>query len=177
MWCVRWLHSLSPTLPSATRHGRRDAHDAIEQGDHDKVAGLLKDAKNSDLGVCLGHACRFGEPECVRLLLAAHANVNTYDIDGVTPLHEACAFDDHIDCVQLLLAARAAIDQPVNNGTTPLYAACKYGRSECTQLLITATIDQADKKGITPLYAACNQGECTQLTGDQNWWRALRQQA
>ena len=61
--------------------------DAIEQGDHGKVAGLLKDAKNTDLGHCLRIACHFGQPQCVQLLLAARAAIDQPESNGVTPLY------------------------------------------------------------------------------------------
>ena len=94
-----------------------------DQGD-DKFAGLLKDAKSTDLGHCLWHACQLGQPQCVRLLLAARAAIDQPDIDGDMPLYIACRYG-HGECTQLLLAARAAVDQPDIDGATPLYAACR----------------------------------------------------
>ena len=35
--------------------------DAIERGEHGKVAGLLDNVKDIDLARCLRHTCQFGQ--------------------------------------------------------------------------------------------------------------------
>ena len=84
-----------PGSPRFFRRSMQDAIlDAVEQGDYDKVAGpcagLLEDAKNTNIGPCLEYACNLSQPECVRLLLAHAAVDQPANSNGSTPLYVAC---------------------------------------------------------------------------------------
>jgi hypothetical protein len=97
----------------------------------------------------------------------------------------ACQQEGYVECTGLLLLNAgaaldlakegsaapqwryAAVDWPQENGATPLYTACRYGKVECTRLLLEvgAAVDQADESGGTPLITACynKKVECTRL--------------
>ena len=100
-----------------------------------------------------------GPHRVVAKLIAANANVNQAENDGVTPLLIACQ-KGHTEIVTKLIAANADVNQANNNGATPLYVACQNGRAEVVTKLIAANADvnQADNDGVTPLYIACQNG-------------------
>ena len=64
---------------------------ALHCGDEATAVGFIDSVEGAaHLGLCLLSACETGHPECTRLLLAAHANVDQADRDGTTPLIAAC---------------------------------------------------------------------------------------
>ena len=71
------------------------------------------------------HAAKTGNIDRVRELIAAGANVNQQDNNGLTPLHWA-AENGHQAVVQALIAAGADINQQDNDGWTPLLHAAGW---------------------------------------------------
>ena len=61
-----------------------------------------------------------GHTEVIKLLLAAHANIDVRDKDQSTPLHWAAA-NGHIEAVKLLITAHANIEAQDNDQCTPLH--------------------------------------------------------
>ena len=62
-------------------------------------------------------------------LLSGGAKVDMQDINGLTPLYEACS-GGHIVVVHALLSAGAEVDLQRNHGGSPLHMACQEGRTE-----------------------------------------------
>ncbi len=94
--------------------------------------------------------------EMVKLLLAAGAEVDVRDTDGLTPLHTAAAFSD-TPAVRLLLAADAEVNARTKDGLTPLHLAARFSKTPAVvELLIGvhAKLDARTKDGLTPLHLA-----------------------
>ena len=100
------------------------------QGDKTRLYGYIfsRECCNTPLHF----ACKTGDPECIRLLIAAGADVNAESCEGRTPLHALCilcaaptgsvryfAGGDALGCVQLLLAGGARTTYADHNGLTP----------------------------------------------------------
>lgn len=91
-------------------------------------------------------ACWSGHLNIVRELLAARANVNLKQSDGITALHYACGHG-HTEIVHALLAAGADIDSPEHTlGTTELHGACVGGHQEIIRVVLAAGADVATKQ-------------------------------
>lgn len=63
--------------------------------------------------------------DCFIWLLANGANVDSTDVDGMTPLHDACNLHGRLEYVPLLLAAGATHKATSKNGKTPLTCLCE----------------------------------------------------
>ncbi|CAI5786571.1 repeat and SOCS box 13 [Podarcis lilfordi] len=89
------------------------------------------------------------------MLLAAGAQVDARNIDGSTPLCDACA-SGSIDCVKVLLSHGAKVNPPLYTAS-PLHEACMNGSAECVRLLIDvgANLEAHDCHFGTPLHVAC----------------------
>uniref|UniRef100_A0A9L0SGR5 Ankyrin repeat and SOCS box containing 13 n=1 Tax=Equus caballus TaxID=9796 RepID=A0A9L0SGR5_HORSE len=102
--------------------------------------------------------CQFGELpfSCpVIFQLEAACEVDARNIDGSTPLCDACA-SGSIECVKLLLSYGAKVNPPLYTAS-PLHEACMSGSSECVRLLIDvgANLEAHDCHFGTPLHVAC----------------------
>ena len=65
---------------------------AVENEDHDKVAGLVAHAPVEDLSQCLLLACSHGHSKCAKLLLAANAA-----FDALAHASRVCCAQAHRD--------------------------------------------------------------------------------
>ena len=75
-------------------------------------------------------------PDIIKALLAAGAEVNAKDEDGWTPLHFAAGFTENPDIIKILLAAGAEVDAKNEEGFTPLmWAVLADDARQVTQLL------------------------------------------
>lgn len=94
-------------------------------------------------------------------LIAAGADVNVRNKDGITPLISA-AWDGEIEIVKALLAANADVnagDSDINAG--PLYRAAENGFTEIVRLLLAAGANvnaRETQSNSTPLYMAVQNG-------------------
>ena len=101
-------------------------------------------------------ACAAGELERVERVLDS-STINTYSLDGWTPLHLA-AFFGHPKITELLLAQNADVTARSRNanGNTPLHAALVGNHKFVAGLLIGhgADVNAADAQGWRPLHLA-----------------------
>ena len=102
-------------------------------------------------------AAREGNSEVIKHLLRYHANINTIDIAGLTPLHYAIIYG-HISCVTLLLEAGCEVNPTNKNilSSSPLHFAIVNGNAEIVFQLIEngANVNAQDCDGKTPLHNA-----------------------
>ncbi|MGE0816327.1 MAG: ankyrin repeat domain-containing protein [Vicinamibacterales bacterium] len=114
-----------------------------------------------DGSTALHWAAYGGQPEMVRLLLAAGADVTAATrLGGLTPLMMAARAGD-AEAVTLLLDAKAEAVTPNANGTTPMMFAAAAGSAAAVRLLAGrgADVNAADAtNGQTPLMFAAAQG-------------------
>ena len=96
---------------------------------------------------------------CLKLLLAAKADVTSRDAAGNTPLHVAilAANDTHANLEVIMpLTSKETINLPGNHGETPLADAIRVQQYDITKILISrgANVNHADIDGVTPLHQA-----------------------
>ena len=92
-----------------------------------------------------------GDPDGVRRLLAANADVNGTNSTGATALHRA-AYQNHLGVVELLVAARANLEAKDHSfGSTPLHAAAVGAATSCVDFLVHTGADWRRKPGSRPI--------------------------
>merc|ERR1712142_975617 len=69
----------------------------------------IKVSVNFQDGCVFLAACSSGDHEEVENLLARGADINTFNVDGLTALHQAC-IDDNLDMVKFLVEKKANIN-------------------------------------------------------------------
>ncbi len=101
-----------------------------------------------------------GDREAVRTLVAAKADVQAPQGDGMTALHWAVYRDD-LKLTQLLLDAGADVKAATRNGAvTPLFLACENGSANVISALLAAGADanSTNANGTTALMIAAASG-------------------
>jgi ankyrin repeat protein len=105
------------------------------------------DKYDDDGYTALGHACFYGNPDLVRVLLDNGVNIEreSYYLKGNTPLMVVCGKRQEgvtppafIETVRLLLMRGANKEVRLGNGYTPLIKACSYNNVEIANILIEA---------------------------------------
>jgi len=93
----------------------------------------------------------------LELFLRHGGDVTAKDYFGVTPLHEAAAFQPAT--VDILIGAGARVNERDDEGQTPLYWAVERGREDVVRTLLEkgADINAVDACGMSPLIRACAQ--------------------
>ncbi|NXW76957.1 CTTB2 protein, partial [Hirundo rustica] len=169
-----WSSSLTPLLTSGgpVPLGGRPTllHQAAAQGNVTLLSMLLNEE-----GLDINYSCEDGysalysaatngHTDCVRLLLAAEAQVDAADKNGFTPLCSAVA-QGHVKCAELLIMYQADINHAAERGQTPLYLACKNGNNDCIKLLLDGGVDRTVKTtdGWSPIHAAVDSGNVESL--------------
>jgi len=117
-----------------------------------KDLGLLDSNRNS----ALFHAAYAGHKEAVRKMLEFDFDVDTKNIEGITPLLGAL-HKGNKEIVQLLLEARADYNVADDKGISPIHIATTLGLTNIINLLLEAgaNIDQkVSGKGTTALMIA-----------------------
>ena len=109
--------------------------------------------------VDIWNAANDGNIDAIKKHLAAGADVNASDGNGVTPLHFA-ASESHGEVVKLLIAEGADVNASDKNGATPLHMAAFQGHKEIAKLLIAegTDLDWPSNDKSTPLRYAAVQG-------------------
>jgi ankyrin repeat protein len=88
------------------------------------------------------YAARDGRLEPARLLLAAGADVNQTDANGITPLLMAIT-NNHVDVARLLIDHRADINANDWYGRTPLWAAVEARNMDVDNATFVNSVDRA----------------------------------
>jgi ankyrin repeat protein len=117
------------------------AYRALEEGRRDNLAELLSrfpelaTASGTNGNALINMA---GDPDTMRVLLDAGADVGHPNAHGWTPLHQA-AYGDRADLARLLLDAGAPADVSARGaGGTPLVVALFWGHRDVTEVLLAA---------------------------------------
>ncbi|MDQ5980705.1 MAG: uncharacterized protein QG602_3682 [Verrucomicrobiota bacterium] len=110
-------------------------------------------------GPALAEAMEKRDRQEVARLLAAGADIDAAQADGMTALLWAVYLDD-TDMARDLIAAGAAPDRTNRYGFTPLLFACRNGNAELVAALLAAGSDpqRAEPAGESPLLAAARVG-------------------
>ena len=97
--------------------------------------------------------------EIMKILLASGADVNRCGNDGITPLIDACEYNN-LEAVQLLVSSGANVDLLCGNngGGTPLYLAAKRGNYEIVEFLISKGADINTPQCCSVLWGASLEG-------------------
>ena len=110
-------------------------------------------------------ACENGHIDIVRFFIfEAHCNPSEcVDIQGKTPLHNACMNNSgHLNIVRYLIGEVHCDPSSENeNGMTPLHIASRNGHLNIVQYLITeahCNPSCENKNGMTPIHNACSNG-------------------
>ena len=119
------------------KHGADQNRALIEKKVDRFITRIHKKEKRPSL---LIEAARGGHIEVIKVLLAAGADVDIQNGDGVTALFKA-AEQGHADAVELLLANQAAPNLFDNTGRTPLMIASRNGYKSIVEQLISHDAD------------------------------------
>lgn len=99
--------------------------------------------------VPLQSAASYGDPDIIRALLKAGADVNARDKNGGTPLLAAAPNTDTQEPVRVLLAADADVNDVDGDGYTPLHVVNRVDVAE-TLLARGADVSITNNNGLTP---------------------------
>ncbi|XP_006861388.1 PREDICTED: ankyrin repeat domain-containing protein 35 [Chrysochloris asiatica] len=172
---MKRIFSCSSSQVSVERWNRRDQKllEAVQRGDVGRVAALAsrKSARPTKLdsnGQSPFHlAAAKGLTECLTILLASGADINSKNEDGSTALHLA-TISCQPQCVKVLLQHGANEDAVDAENRSPLHWAASSGCASSVLLLCDheAFLDVLDNDGRTPLMIASLGGHaaiCSQL--------------
>lgn len=120
-----------------------------------EIAHLIA-SRRQDLD--LPEACAVGDAKRVRELISSDpGSVNSYSVDGFTPIALA-AFFGHPDVVEILANAGADIDAQAQNPmkVAAIHAAVAARDARCVEILLQngANPNLTQQNGITPLHVA-----------------------
>jgi ankyrin repeat protein len=143
-------------------------HIAIQQGDFNKVAGLIENGTDVNLTDRFGNtaltiAAWNGQFEILKYLVEHGANINAADERGFTPLLLS-ATKGNYEIVQYLVQQGALPDEQGPAGRTALLAACighsGYINPDVVSFLVkySTNVNQKDQSGKTALdYASTDE--------------------
>ncbi|XP_038550675.1 ankyrin repeat and SOCS box protein 4 [Micropterus salmoides] len=106
-------------------------------------------------------ACEVSNSDCVALLLAHGAKVNSLSLSGHTPLHY-CITRESVDCAKQLILKGANVNLPSHNNSedTLLHTAARFGVPELVALYLAhgASVNAVNSLQETPLMTAAFWG-------------------
>ncbi len=144
------VSGLSPGVRN--EQGRPPLWVAIEAGDEEMVRTLIAAGANAnDPGASVVKSMEYGDtlvmravdggnPEIVKALVAAKADVNKGNAYGVNGLMSA-AMQGRVELVAILVKAGANVNARDKNGTPALYSAVQGGNPDAVRILIDAGAD------------------------------------
>ena len=158
----------APIVAALTKsHPALDIFEAASTGNATRVTELLRNdpdlirAWSPDGGTAMHFACFFRQPEIVKALIAAGADVRVpaKGFGNVTPLHAAVA-GRNPDAVEMLLSAGVDPNVRQQGGYTPLHSAANNGDERSTRLLLDHGADPSLKSddGKTAAEMAASRG-------------------
>jgi len=151
----------------AKGQGRETALFKAVSRDHAKIVNLLLDrgampnTRNGEEGrTALHEACNRGRTDIVQVLLRKGALVTKTDLQGRTPLTEACLSReaDDKELVRMLLEAGADFDRFDPSTGSALRAATIKGRESIVRLLLGSKADPNKLNKFSPLMEALRRG-------------------
>jgi ankyrin repeat protein len=98
-------------------------------------------------------AAQFNQVDCMKLLVAAGADIHLKDSIGSDALYIA-AEKGQLKALEYLLSVGANVDASDDQGCTPLYLAAQLNHVHILEALVKhgAVVDAASDGGTTPLY-------------------------
>ena len=143
---------------------------ASKKGDADFVKALLdhkaNPARQGEKATALGYAVVMNKnPDCVKLLIDAGADVNEHNYQGDTPLSLAMFYEKK-EFATLLLDAKANPNIPGYDGEYPIHTAIKKDQISLLEKLLRchANVDCQDSWGQYPLMYAIRRNPKIVLT-------------
>jgi hypothetical protein len=136
---------LKPKLFRAAKSGDvKAARDALD-------GGVEVDALNANKWTALHEACRYGQLEVVRLLLAAGADPNVaHSQNGFTPMVVAAFEVGHAEILRALVDGGAAPSLASSSGRTVLHWVAEAGDVDALEVLLQAGGDPHVQVGTPP---------------------------
>lgn len=138
-----------------------EIHEAAKAGDLEKIKSILEadktrlEAQDKVGYAALNWAAMRAQWDVVKYLVEIGANVNSFGLDGNTPLHSA-ANHNNVAVVGLFIKNGSVIDKKNKWGNTPLHIASRAGNEKVAKILIFqgAGVNAASNEGWTPLHYA-----------------------
>jgi ankyrin repeat protein len=105
-------------------------------------------------------ACKKGDIEGIKVLIANGADVNAKGDYNLTPLHEACT-NKNIDVARILIEKGADVNAMDRYGRAVLYSACGIGDIDMVKLLIEkgADVNKQNQHGESAILFSCNHDD------------------
>jgi ankyrin repeat protein len=136
-----------------------------------QLQAVMREVKEKEGLTQLNYFAWKGMTESVkRMLLIKGIEIESKDVDGMTPLINSASYGE-VEICKLLLDHGAKIESKSNLGNTPLLSACQQGHLSVVSLLIDrgADVEARSNMGNTPLNLAALRGhfEICKLLLDQ----------
>ena len=146
-------------LTAATRRGDQRAVQML------LAAGADPASPNGIGSVALHVASNLDHPECIDLLLAAHADINTEWVEGsgMSALHFACRQGAEASLRRLMRAKDThslELDARSSRSLTPLHMVASKGHAECARILLAnhADVNLPGPSGMSALHFCAYKG-------------------
>ena len=159
--CHRLLVALRQTAIDKAVDGKAKAESALALC---VIRGVVRTshAETNELGETplMQAAADDANPNVLRLLLCARADINWATKEGFTAIYRAAQYGNS-DCLEVLVAAEGAdIDKAIQSGFTPVSVAAQNGHAHCIEVLHAAgaDINKVTNAGATPVYIAAENG-------------------